>query len=102
MMASRAYQILVGGKTGKLGALTLLTSRVVHVGSAATSLPIHEGADTAQEDTGMTVFMTVMLCSYLLVFLIGALMLGVVGTGPAAAQFVRSWSLRQTAKEEHR
>ena len=71
-MASKAYQIPVGGKTGRLGALTLLTSRVVHVGGSATHVTAYKEADTPQE-ASMIMFMTVMLCSYILMALIGAL-----------------------------
>jgi hypothetical protein len=71
LMAARVYQVPVGGKTGRLDAwVTLLTSRIVHVGGTALSV-----RESVREPAGVsaTVFMLVMLISYVLLVVVGLL-----------------------------
>ena len=74
----------------------MMASRAV----AATSLTIHEGADTQQEeDTGLTTFMILMLCSYFFVVMIGLLMAWCCCRGPHVSAEILTRNRRSVVRE---
>jgi hypothetical protein len=72
LMASMSYAIPTGGRTGRLGAATLLASRVVRAGG--TQLVIHGEVLKPNTDTGLQQFTIMLLISYLFVFMCGVVL----------------------------
>jgi hypothetical protein len=69
MMASRAYIVPAGGKVGRLGAMVaLIASRVG--GSSVVVRSERPGV----EDSGLTIFMMLMMFSYAVVFVLGLIL----------------------------
>ena len=69
MMASRAYIVPAGGKVGRLGAMVaLIASRVG--GSSVVVRSERPGV----EDSGLTIFMVLMMLSYAVVFMLGLIL----------------------------
>ena len=69
LTASKTYAIPTGGRTGRLGALTLLASKVVLAGG--TSVAVR--GEQVPADTGLGPFINMVLMSYLIVFVMGVL-----------------------------
>ena len=70
MMASKAYTIPAGGKVGRLGAMVaLMASRV-----GGSSVVLHTARESGVEDSGLTIFIMLMMFSYAVVFVLGLIL----------------------------
>ena len=71
-MASMSYAIPTGGRAGRLGAATLLASRVVRAGG--TQLVAHSEVLKPNTDRGLEQLTVMLLISYLFVFMCGVVL----------------------------
>ena len=84
LMASMSYAIPTGGRTGRLGAATLLASRVVRAGGS--QLVVRGETLKPNSDTGLEQFMVMLLISYLFVFMCGVVLSWLWFGRPTAAR----------------
>ena len=84
LMASMSYAIPTGGRTGRLGAATLLASRVVRAGG--TQLVTYGEASKPSTDTSLEQFTVMLLISYLFVFMCGVVLSWLWFGRPTAAR----------------